>query len=607
MLRLHKSYMKIENLLAVIVAVLATCQAVSGQPQTQSTPQSPPYAQTINPSGQTTGPAPTPTNVVVPEPLPPPLPEGRSVNYAPLGVPDTISRDAPVVEGTVTDVTFSDVALTDAIRSLALQAGLNIIFDPNLLVAPDGHPLPPPQVTEKWRNLTAMQAMQALLETWGWQLVWDSRTKVGRITKKDLAAKEPLVITVVQLRYSTPSNIVKEVEGTLSPGSAIIRDDRTRQLIVRTTERELFGVQALIAKLDSATRQVLVEARIVETSKDITSAKGVDWTGTLAAQHISFGNGLTQGSTASGTTINSASGGSTVSPGGSTISGGSASPITSLSSNVTSFTSTITGATSSGGGFSVNTARGISPATAFLNADGVQAVLSFLNTDNDSKTIAFPRTVALDGVPTTLAVVQNVPVFVQTQSAPAGGSASGLATIQPNYDLTVEGTILNEVGVKLTVTPRIAGPTNVILDLKPEISQQLPGFVSETLNGQVNQAPSFSRSRIVTQASVPSGYTLVLGGLDQDIVNKTFTKVPFFGDIPGLGSLFRSDTRTHNAETVLLFVTPTIVSDSDYQLADSHFERRKPASASAQNESAWDTGEPYDWTKPKKVGPDYQP
>jgi type II secretory pathway component GspD/PulD (secretin) len=600
--------MKIENVLAVIVAVLATCQVVPGQ---QSQPSVPAYNQTLTPSGQTVGtqtPPPPGTNAVaVPEPLPPPLPEGRSVNYSQLGVPDTISRDAPVVEGTVTDVTFSDVALTDAIRSLALQAGLNIIFDPNLLVAADGHVIPPPQVTEKWRNLTAMQAMQALLDTWGWQLVWDSRTKVGRITKKDLAAKEPLVITVVQLRYSNPSNIVKEVEGTLSPGSAIIRDDRTRQLIVRTTEKELFGVQALIAKLDSATRQVLVEARIVETSKDITSAKGVDWTGTLSAQHISFGNGLTQGTTATGTSANSSSGSSTVSPGGSTISGGSASPITQLSSNVSSFTTTITGATSSGGGFSVNTARGISPATAFLNADGVQAVLSFLNTDNDSKTIAFPRTVALDGVPTTLAVVQNVPVFVQTQSAPAGGSASGLATIQPNYDLTVEGTILNEVGVKLTVTPRIAGPTNVLLDLKPEISQQLPGFVSETLNGQVNQAPSFSRSRIVTQASVPSGYTLVLGGLDQDIVNKTFTKVPFFGDIPGLGSLFRSDTRTHNAETVLLFVTPTIITDSDYQLADTHFEKRKPTSASAQNESAWDTGEPYDWTKPKKVGPDYQP
>ena len=548
----------------------------------------------------------------MPEPLPPPLPEGRTVSYAPLVGSDAITRDMPpVVEGTVTDVTFSDVALTDAIRSLALQAGLNIIFDPSLLVAPDGHPIPPPQVTEKWRNLTAMQAMQALLDTWGWRLVWDSNTKVGRITKKDLAAKEPLVVAVVQLRYSTPSNIVREVEGTLSPGSAIIRDDRTHQLIIRTTEKELFGVEALINKLDTATRQVLVEARIVQTSKDITSAKGVDWTGTLQSQHISFGNGLTQGSTQSGTSAYSGSGSSssTVSPGGSPISGGTgSSPISTLSSNVTSFATTVTGNTSQGGGFSLNTSRGISPATAFLNADGVSAVLSFLNTDTDTKTIAFPRTVALDGVPTQLAVVQNIPVFVQTQSAPAGGSASGLATIQPNYDLTVENTILNEVGVKLTVTPRIAGPTNVLLDLKPEISQQLPGFVSETLNGQVNQAPSFSRSRIVTQAAVPSGYTLVLGGMDQDVVNKTFTKVPFFGDIPGLGSLFRSDSKAHSTETILLFVTPTIISDADYQASTSQFEKRKPLPASEMNEPAWDTGEPYDWTKPKqKVSPDYQP
>ena len=539
--------------------------------------------------------------------MPTPLPEGRTVSYQPLVGGEPISKDAPVVDTTPTDVSLNDIALTDAIRGLAIQAGLNIIFDPNLLVAPDGHPIPPPQITEKWRSLTAMQAMQALLDTWGWQLVWDSRTKVGRITKKDPAAKEPLVISVVQLRYSTPSNIVREVEGTLSAGSAIVRDDRTRQLIVRTTEKELFGVQALIAKLDSATRQVLVEARIVETSKDITSAKGVDWTGTLQAQHISFGNGLSQGSTQTGTSVNNGSGSSTVSPGGSTITGGSGSPLTSLSSNVTSFTSTITGNTQQGGGFTLNTARGISPATAFLNADGVSAVLSFLNTDNDSKTIAFPRTVALDGVPTELAVVQNIPVFVQTQSAPAGGSASGLATIQPNYDLLVENTILNEVGVKLVVTPRIAGPTNVLLNLKPEISQQLPGFVSETLNGQVNQAPSFSRSRLVTEASVPSGYTLVLGGMDQDVVNKTYTKVPFFGDLPGLGNLFRSDSRSHSSETVLLFVTPTIITDSDYTLADSHFEKRKPASASAQTESAWNTGEPYDWTKPKKLSPDYQP
>lgn len=267
----------------------------------------------------------------------------------------------------------------------------------------------------------------------------------------------------------------------------------------------------------------------------------------------------------------------------------------------------MTGNPAAGGGFSMNTAHGFSPATAFLNADGVSAILSFLNTDADTKTIAFPRTVALDGVPTALMVVENIPVFVQTQSAPAGGSASGLATIQPNYNLRVGNTILNEVGVKLNVTPRIAGPTNVLLKLLPEVSQEGP-TVTETLNGQPNQAPTFNRSTIETEASVPSGYTLVLGGMDQDVVGKTYTKVPFFGDIPGLGSLFRSDSKSHQAQTTLIFVTPTIVADTDFQLANSKFLKRKPMSPSEMNEAPWDTGEPYDWTKPSsKVSPEYQP
>jgi type II secretory pathway component GspD/PulD (secretin) len=597
--------MKIQNVFAVIVAVLVPSLAALGQtPVEQAPPPIPPPSAPPGPAAGTTN---TPAPAPVPEPPPPPLPAGRTVSYAPLVGADTLITNAPVTEGEPTDVTFKEVELPDAIRSLALQAGLNIQFDPNLLMTPDGHLIPPPQVTEKWHNLTAMQALHALLENWGWQLSWDQRTKVGRIAKKDPAAKEPLVVSVYQLSYSDPTNIVKEVASTLSVGSAIIPDVRTHQLVIRTTEKELPGVQALIKKLDSATRQVLVEAKIVETSKDITSAKGVDWTGTLQSQHISFGNGLTQGTTAIGSApfTNGAAGG-TVSPGGSGILGGVGS-VTSISSNVPTYLTTVAGDPSKGGGFSMNTAHGFSPATAFLNADGVSAVLSFLNTDADTKTIAFPRTVALDGVPTSLMVVENVPVFVQTQSAPAGGSAQGLATIQPNYDLKVGTTILNEVGVKLIVTPRIAGPTNVLLDLKPEISQLGP-TVTETLNGQPNSAPTFNRSAVVTEASVPSGYTLVLGGMDQDVVNKTFTKVPFFGDLPGLGYLFRSDSKSHAAQTTLIFVTPTIVSDSDYQPSTSKFLKRKAISPSEVAEAPWDTGEPYDWTKPRnKVSPDYQP
>jgi type II secretory pathway component GspD/PulD (secretin) len=561
--------MKTENVFAVMVAMLAPCLATLGQ----------------NPS---------PPPALIP----------------PLVSPEAAGTNIAVADEVVELVAFDTVPLPDAIRTLALQAGLNIQFDPKLVngVGADGKPISPPTVTEKWHKVTAMQALQALLDNYSWQLQWDPRTKIGRVTAKDLAAKEPLVVAVVALRYGNPTNIIKEISGTLSTGSEITPDMRTHQLIIRTTEKELPGVEALITKLDTVTRQVLVEAKLIETSKDITSAKGVDWTGTLSAQHVNFGNGLTGGSqqTIIQNGVNNGSGSSTTLPSGNNVSG-TGTGIMNTTSNLANLTTTIMSSPASGGGLSVNTAHGFSPATAFLNADGVQAVLSFLNTDSDTKTIAFPRTVSLDGEKTELMVVNDVPIFQQTQSAPANGSAVGLATIQPNYNLEVNGTILNEVGIKLTVTPRIAGPTNVLLDVRPEISAQA-GVVSETLNGEVNQAPSFSRSRIMTQASVPSGYTLVLGGLDQDVLSKNFTKVPFLGDLPGIGYAFRSDSKSHSKQTILIFVTPTIIRDTDYQPANDAFLKLKPEAPSGIKEAPWDTGEPYDWTKPKpEVAPEYQP
>jgi type IV pilus assembly protein PilQ len=575
-IEIAQSYMKIENAFALVAVFLATSLAAVAQ----------------------TGP---PNTSPVVTPSVPPLVEAEPT-----------ATNEPSGDEVVELVKFDDVPLPEAVRTLALQAGLNIQFDPRLLngVTADGHPVAVPSVTEKWHHVTAMQALTALLENWGWQLVWDPRTKIARVTAKDPTALEPLVVTVIELKYSNPTNIIIEVQPTLSVRSTIIGDPRTHQLIVRTTEKELPGVEALVAKLDSATRQVLIEAKIIETTKDITSAKGVDWTGTLAAQHVSFGNGNTGGTlqnyNQSGFAPPTST--STTSPGGSPITGTSGGGITSVFTNTTSLLTTVTGSPSSGGGFSLSTAHGLSPATAFLNADGVQAVLSFLNTDADTKLISFPRTVALDGVPTELMVVQNFPIFEQQQSAPAAGAASGLATVKPNYDVKVEGTVLNEVGVKLAVTPRIAGPTNVLMELRPEISQKDTLEATDTLNGQVSTSPIFDRRRMVTQAAVPSGYTLVMGGLDSDSVTKNFTKVPILGDLPGLGNLFRSDSKSHSRDTILLFVTPTIIEDVDFQPANTQFLKSKSMSPSTVSDSAWDSGEPYDWTKPKPtVAPAYQP
>ena len=599
--------MKTVNLFAVMAVILASCAATLAQ----TLPGAPAPA------------APTPA-----------VPSGSPSTTPSTG--DSLGRppEAPVVaHGTDTDtvrpnvvsltndsgadelqevVQFNDIPLTEAVKSLALKANLNIIFDPKLLTAngPDGHPVPvtPPNIDIKWKNLTAKTALYALLNNWGWQLQSDPGSPIGRITAKDMAAPEPLLTTVVQLEYGNPTNVLAEVQPTLSVRSTIISDARTHKLIIRTTERELPSVLALISKLDTAVRQVLIEAKIIETTKDITSAKGVDWTGTLSAQHVSFGNGLTSGTIQSSSQVGTTpvTSTTTTSPGGSPINGTSGGGISTIVSNVSSLTTTIPGVPSSGGGLSLNTARGFSPATAFLNADGVSAVLAFLNTDADTKSIAFPRTVALDGEKTSLMVVQNIPVFEQQQSAPAAGASQGLATVLPNYDKVVGGTILNEVGVKLTVLPRIAGPTNVLLDLRPEISQKDALVASDTLNGQVNTAPIFDRRSIVTEASVPSGYTLVLGGLESDNVIKNFTKVPFLGDLPGLGYLFRSDSKSRTKDTILIFVTPTIIQDSDFQPGNSTFLKRKGSSPSDVEEAPWDTGKPYDWTKPKAgVAPSY--
>jgi type II secretory pathway component GspD/PulD (secretin) len=593
------SHMKTENIFALIVVVLAPCLATVAQTTTTTTSPSP------------TAPAPSATPSSPGDALARPS-EAAVVAHGTAPEPSATEAVAltnePGTDEVLETVVFDAIPLTDAVNALALQAGLNIQFDPRLLntVGPDGHAIPitPPTISAKWKKLTAKQALTALLDNWGWQLVMDPRSPIGRITAKDPAALEPLVTTVVQLEYSVPTNIITEVQPTLSIRSSIISDPRTHKLIIRTTERELSGVQALIAKLDAPTRQVLIEAKIIETQKDITSAKGVDWTGTLGGQQISFGNGLTSGIIGSTNITSTIPAGTTTLPGGTTVAtagGGLASATT----NFSALTTLIPGA-GSAGGFSMNTAHGLSPSTAFLNASGVSAVLAFLNTDADTKTINFPRTVALDGVQTELMVVENIPIFEQQQSAPAAGAVSGLATVLPNYDKKVEGTILNEVGTKLTVLPRIAGPTNVMMDLRPEISAQ-NGSLSEVLNGQTSSAPVFARRRITTQALVPSSYTLVLGGLEQDIDVRNYTKVPVLGDLPGIGYAFRSDNKTRTKDNILIFVTPTIIGDSDYQAAHTHFLKSKDLSPSAE-EGPWDSGKPYDWTKPNTaVTPSYQP
>jgi len=118
-------------------------------------------------------------------------------------------------------VVFKDTPLPDAVNTLALQANLNIQFDPKLLttVGPDGHAIPitQPAVTATWKDLTAKQALAALLDSYGWQLVRDPRSPIGRVTAKDPAALEPLVLAVVDLKHGNPADINRRTPAHVVP------------------------------------------------------------------------------------------------------------------------------------------------------------------------------------------------------------------------------------------------------------------------------------------------------------------------------------------------------------------------------------------------------
>jgi len=239
-------------------------------------------------------------------------------------------------------------------------------------------------------------------------------------------------------------------------------------------------------------------------------------------------------------------------------------------------------------GLALNTANGFNPKTFFLNADGVKATLSFLNTYSETKVLSAPRTVTLDNEAAKIEVTRETPVINVT---------AGTANTTGGSSITY-----SNLGVILNVTPRISANDYVNLKVVPEVSRNA-GTVSKVIGGQVFQADEYDVRRVETRVMIPSGNTLVMGGMISDSVNKGNTKVPILGDIPVLGYLFRSDTKSRLRQNLLIFITPTIVQDQDFQPTKSNFMKTPvPTSDQVEGEwSAWDSGKPKDWSKPKPV------
>jgi len=496
---------------------------------------------------------------------------------------------APLAES-IPLISFSDVPITTAIEHLARQASINYMLDPKIGYGqPDqnGQLKTEPQLSLRLENITAESALVSLLDNYGLQMVMDKKTSIARITAKDPTAPPPLITRVMQLQYASVSNMTLAVQSVLTDKrSKVVADVRTSQLLIVATDPEQQSADTLLAQLDKQTRQVLIETKLIEISSNPTTKRGVDWSSTLTAQHVTFGNGSISGDntiTTPGPKVSK----TTTTPGG----GHTATTTTEAPSSVAGALTQVLG----GGGWSASTMGSLVPATAFLNADGLNAAISFLNASYDAQVYSTPRVVTLDNEKAHIEVIRTYPIISVSGASQASSSSSSIT--------------YSNVGTILDVTPRISANDKIWLRVVPEVSDH---FADETVSlgagaGGTSGSftvPIFDRRRIESQVMIPNGNTLVMGGLVQDSPTASYSTVPLLGDIPGLGWAFKSENKSMTKDNLIIFLTPTIVKDADFQPANTTFLQSKARTMrSPMNpHTPWDGAEPAaGWDNPAPI------
>ncbi|MDA8122423.1 MAG: type IV pilus secretin PilQ [Deltaproteobacteria bacterium] len=327
------------------------------------------------------------------------------------------------------------------------------------------------------------------------------------------------VVETIPVSYSKASELQGKVKDLLSEGGKIQVDDRTNTIIIRDLSKNVEDVRALIARLDTATPQVLIEARIVEVDTSFSRELGVQWGGSWSSY----------GSTRVGIT-------------GVQDSIGAPNPGLSLT-NATPYTAATTPPS-----YAVNL-----PATIGLGAGSgisfgilrdnlrLDLSLSALEASNKGRVISSPKVITIDN--------KEALIEQGTQIPYSTVSASGTNT--QFIDATLS----------LKVTPHITPDGGVIMKLEAKNDSQ--GEVGAS--GQ----PAINKKKATTEVLVRDGETAVIGGILQITRKENQVAVPWLSKIPVLGYLFRKDTNQAVNRELLIFITPKILKQETSQAKTS--------------------------------------
>jgi type IV pilus secretin PilQ/predicted competence protein len=497
-----------ENLVRLVIAKPATTaekpMPSERKPPVKETPPAvPPPSPPPVPPRVTRLPAAEKTEVTLPrrEPEVPPPAGGQPAQVEATTIGE---RKTPQYTGKKISLDFQNADINDILRLIAEVSGLNIIAGGDVQGT----------VTTRMVDVPWDQALDVILRING--LAQERDGNIIRVAplerfiserQERLRARqtedraEPTVTQLVPVNYADASELKSNLERLLSDRGSIFIDARTNTLIVTDTRKNLDDILALVEALDRQTPQVMIEARIVETSRNFLRQLGVR----LGAQYTRFTDLRFPNRVAVG--------------------GG-------IASDTGNFLVDLPAAVGAGSGGAI--AFSLAGASNILDIQ-----LSALESSGRGKIISNPKIATLD----------NTEALIQ----------SGVRI--PFETVSAEGTQTEfvDASISLKVTPHVT--PDGFISMKIVATKNEPDFSRTSAGG----APTITTREATTEMLVKDNDTVVIGGLYRRTIQSTREGVPWLSRVPVLGWLFRNTRKQDDNEELLIFITPRIIRPSDWQ------------------------------------------
>ena len=390
-------------------------------------------------------------------------------------------------------IDVNDVPIGTVIRQLADQVKVDLIMSPKVTG----------NVTVSLTEVSLDEALRCILNVHGAGIILGENV-IQILSREEMPEiAERLVTQTFEITYADVGQVVKALEKFKSQQGFVSSIEGTSHIIVTDTENKVRDITNLLSTIDRITPQVLVEVRIYDITSNDYLDLGIEW---VAGRNTTYDTRRNIGINPSGTTD----------------------PF-------------ITSSFSAGTNITDESTDGYLRFGLLNDHIDVDARLRAEKENIDAKLLANPRILVLDNEEATFDIVTEHPYIERTIT-------SG------NITETVK---FKQVGVKLVVTPHVAGDNMLRLNIAPEF-----GVVVGQVQISTSDVPIVNTRKVNTTALVRDGQAVVLGGLRKKDTTKRVNKVPILGDIPVLGYLFRFEGEATVNTELVVFITPRIVKES---------------------------------------------